>query len=236
MRNARVMMVGLSVVLLAALPAAAQQPPAAAPQQADVDRKVTGGVTAKGWTGKEDTGNKQGLTVKDSKLADEGKGLRLATGPAALYWNPANVAKGDYTVSATFDEAEQTYNHPHPFGVFIGGSDLETAPNALYCAAYRNGNYIIRMFSAGKRVDVVGRPLAHEAVKKAETPKSPVVQEVGWTVKGDAVSCVINGTAVWTGTKADVTGAGKLASTDGIVGIRVSHNSDALVTGFGIKK
>jgi hypothetical protein len=47
---------------------------------------------------------------------------------------------------------------------------------------------------------------------------------------------VINGTAVWAGTRADVTGAGKLASTDGIVGIRVSHNSDALVTGFGITK
>jgi hypothetical protein len=140
-------------------------------------------------------------------------------------------------VSATFSEAEQTYNHPHPFGVFIGGSDLGSAtPSAMYCAAYRNGNYIIRMFSGGKRVDIVGRPLAHEAVKKAETPKSPVVQEVGWTVKGDAVSCVINGTAVWTGTRADVTGAGKLASTDGIAGIRVSHNSDAMVTGFAIKK
>ena len=234
MRIATTLALGLGAALFFTPSASAQ---AQAPAQADADRKVTGGVTAKGWTGKEDAGNKQGLTVKDSKLADEGKGLRLATGPAALYWNPANVAKGDFTVSATFNEAEQTYNHPHPFGVFIGGSDLDSAtPNALYCAAYRNGNYIIRMFSGGKRVDVVGRPLAHEAVKKAETPKSPVVQEVGWTVKGDAVSCVINGTAVWTGTKADVTGAGKLASTDGIVGIRVSHNSDALVTGFGIKK
>ena len=125
-----------------------------------------------------------------------------------------------------------TYLRVRLLGV-IDGID-SAAPNALYCAAYRNGNYIIRMFSAGKRVDVVGRPLAHEAVKKAETPKTPVVQEVGWTVKGDAVSCVINGTAVWTGTKADVTGAGKLPSTDGIVGIRVSHNSDALVTGFGV--
>jgi hypothetical protein len=222
-------MVGLGVVLLAALPAVAQE-------QQDADRKVSGGVTAKGWTGKEDAGNKQGLTVKDSKLADEGKGLRLTTGPAALYWNPSNVAKGDFTVRATFNEAEQTFNHPHPFGVFIGGSDLDSAPNALYCAAYRNGNYIIRMFSGGKRADVVGRPAPNEAVKKAETPKSPVVQEVALTVKGDAVSCVINGTAVWTGTKADVTGAGKLPSTDGIVGIRVSHNSDALVTGFSLEK
>ena len=118
-------MLGLGLGL-AALPATRSHRRSSTPQ-ADADRKVTGGVTAKGWTGKEDAGNKQGLTVKDSKLADEGKGLRLATGPAGLYWNPANVAKGDYTVSATFNEAEQTYNHPHPFGVFIGGSDLETA-------------------------------------------------------------------------------------------------------------
>lgn len=230
MRIATTLALGLGATLLFTASASAQAQP-------DADRKVVGGITAPGWTGKEDAGNKQGLTVKDSKFATEGAGFRLTTGPAALYWNPANKAAGDFTATATFDEAEQTYNHPHPFGVFIGGADLESAtPNALYCAAYRNGNYIIRMFSGGKRVDIVGRPLAHEAVKKAETPKSPVVQEVGWTVKGDAVSCVINGTAVWTGTKADVTGEGKLASTDGIVGIRVSHNSDALVTGFGIKK
>jgi len=228
MRIAPMLALGLGLTLLATVPASAQD---------DADRKVVGGITAPGWTGKEDTGNKQGLTVKDSKFAVEGKGFRLTTGPAALYWNPANKAAGDYTVKATFSEPEQTYNHPHPFGVFIGGNALDSAtPEALYCAAYRNGNYIIRMFSGGKRVDIVGRPLAHEAVKKAETPKSPVVQQVGWTVKGDAVSCVINGTPVWTGTKADVTGAGKLASTDGIVGIRVSHNSDALVTGFAVKK
>lgn len=230
MRSVTTFALGLGMAILVTLPASAQE-------QQDADRKVVGGITAPGWTGKEDAGNKQGLTVKDSKFAVEGAGFRLTTGPAALYWNPANKASGDFTAKATFSEAEQTYNHPHPFGVFIGGADLESAtPAALYCAAYRNGNYIIRMFSGGKRVDIVGRPLAHEAVKKADTPKSPVVQEVGWTVKGDAVSCVINGTAVWTGTKADVTGAGKLASTDGIVGIRVSHNSDAVVTGFGVTK
>jgi hypothetical protein len=215
-------------VLVAALGAQAQQ---------DADRKVAGGVTAKGWQGKEDAGNKQGLTVADSKFANEGSGFRLTTGPAALYWNPANTAKGDFSAKATFTEAKQTYNHPHPFGVFIGGANLDSAtPSALYCAAYRNGNYIIRMFSGGKRVDIVGRPTPNDAVKKAATPETEVVQEVGWNVRGDKVECVINGTAVWSGTKADVTGEGKLASTDGIVGIRVSHNSDALVTNFGVGK
>jgi hypothetical protein len=207
-------------------------------QAQDADRKVAGGgITVSGWQGKEDTGNKQGLTVKDSKLAPEGKGFRLTTGPAAIYWNPANTGKGDYSVKATFTEAKQTYNHPHPFGVFIAGAGLDSAtPNALYCAAYRNGNFIVRGFSGGKRFDVVAKPTANAAVKTAAGPEAEVVQEVGWTVKGDKLECVVNGTAVWSGTKADVTGDGKLASTDGIAGIRVSHNSDAVVTGFAVGK
>ena len=206
-------------------------------ERQDADKKVAGGgVTVKGWQGKADSGNRQGLTVNDSKFAPEGKGFRLTTGPAALYWNPANVGKGDFTVKSTFTEPKQTYNHAHPFGVFIGGSALDTdAPNALYCVAYRNGNYTVRGFSAGKPFGVVRKPVPHEAVKKAGGPEEEVVQEVAWNVKGDKLECVVNGTAVWSGTKADVTGEGKIPSTDGITGIRVSHNSDALVTGFSVK-
>ena len=223
--------IGIGIVALGLTQAAFAQ----APQ--DADRKVTGGVTVPGWKGKEDAGNKQGLTVNDSKFAPEGKAFRLTTGPAGLYWSDSNTAKGDYSVKATFTEASQTYNHPHPFGVFIGGDALDSgAPAALYCAAYRNGNYIVRGFSGGKRFDVVAKPAPNDAVKKAASADAAVVQEVGWNVRGDSVECVVNGTSVWKGTKADVTGPGKLTSTDGIAGIRVSHNSDALVTGFAVTK
>lgn len=211
---------------------------ASAQEQQDADRKVEGGgVTVPGWKGKEDAGNKQGLTVNDSKFASEGNGFRLITGPAALYWSDSNTATGDYAVKATFTEGRQTYNHPHPFGVFIGGQALDSgAPTALYCVAYRNGNYIVRGFNAGKRFDIVGKPVPHEAVKKAASADAEVVQEVGWTVRGDSLACTVNGVAVWSGTKSDVTGPGKLTSTDGIAGIRVSHNSDAIVTGFAVTK
>lgn len=210
--------------------------------QDDPDRKIAGGgVTVKGWQGKTDpagsTSNKQGLTINDSKFAPEGKGFRVTTGAAGLYWNPAHTGTGDYSVRATFTEPKQTYNHPHPFGVFIAGSALDSdQPNALYCAAYRNGNYLVRGFSAGKPFQVIPKSAPHEAVKKAGGPDEQVVQEVGWNVRGDRLECVINGAAVWSGSKSDVTGEGKLASTDGIAGIRVSHNSDALVTDFNVGK
>jgi hypothetical protein len=230
MRKSQIIGIGIVVLGLAQIAGSAQE-------AQDADRKVAGGgVTVPGWKGKEDAGNKQGLTVKDSKLAPEGKGFRLVTGPAGLYWSDKNTAKGDYSVKATFTETKQSFSHPHPYGVFIGGESLESGTgNALYCVAYRNGNYIIRGFSGGKRFDVVAKPVPNDAVKKAAAD-AEVVQEVGWNVKGDSVECVINGTSVWKGTKADVTGPGKLTSTDGIAGIRVSHNSDALVTGFAVTK
>ena len=109
-------------------------------------------------------------------------------------------------LKATFTEARQTFDHPHPFGVFIGGEALDSgAPNALYCAAYRNGTYIVRGFSGGKRFDVIARPAPNDAVKKAATPDDEVVQEVGWNVRGDSLECVVNGASVWKGTKAEVT-------------------------------
>ena len=224
---------GAAALLISAMTAL----PAAQAQQ-DADKKVAGGgITVKGWQGRVDTGNRQGLTINDSKLAPEGNAWRLMTGAAGLYWSPANAGKGDFSVKATFTEPKQAYNHPHPYGVFIGGKGLDTeTPQALYCAAYRNGNYIVRGFSGGKVFQVVGKPVPNDAVKKAESPEAQVVQDVSMSVRGDKVECTINGTSVWSAAKADVMGDGKLDSTDGVTGIRVSHNSDALVTNFAVGK
>lgn len=223
---------GAAALIIWAIPAM----PAARGQQ-DADKKVAGGgVTVKGWQGKVDSGNRQGLAITDSKLAPEGSGMRLMTGAAALYWNPANVGKGDFSVKATFDEAKQAYNHPHPYGVFIGGKGLDgDQPQALYCAAYRSGNFIVRGFSGGKTFGIVQKPTPNDAIAKG-APDAPVKQEVVMRVSGDKVECTVNGASVWSATKADVTGAGKLDSTDGITGIRVSHNSDALVSNFAVGK
>ena len=159
------------------------------------------------------------------------------TGAAGLYWNPANTGKGDYSVKATFTEPKQPYNHPHPYGVFIGGKGLDTdTPQALYCARTATATTSSAASAAARSFPVVGKPTPNDAVKKAESPESPVVQDVAMSVRGDKVECTVNGTSVWSAAKADVTGAGKLDSTDGVTGIRVSHNSDALVTNFAVGK
>ena len=64
----------------------------------------------------------------------------------------------------------------------------------------------------------------------------PVKQEIAMSVKGDSVECSINGTVVAGYNKADVVAAGKLASTDGIYGLRFAHNTEVIVTGLKMTK
>ena len=64
----------------------------------------------------------------------------------------------------------------------------------------------------------------------------PVTQEIAMSVKGDNVTCSINGTEVASYPKSEVVGAGKLKSTDGVYGIRFAHNTEGSVTGFGVSK
>lgn len=202
----------------------------------DADRKVAGGgISVKGWQGKIDAGAaKKGMTINDSKFVSEGGGFHLTVGPAASYWNPANTVKGDYTVRATFKEGKVTGDHAHPYGIFIGGSGLDTdAPSMLYCVAYGDGRYLVRGFSEGK-VFNVSKAAPHEAVNKAGADGG-VTQEIAWRVQGDKAECLINGKSVASFAKADITGPGKIASTDGVYGIRVSHNVDVTVTGLTAK-
>jgi hypothetical protein len=195
-----------------------------------------GGISVPGWMGKIDASEaSKGQVLENSKLAQMGDGLHVTTGPAVVYWNPANTATGDYTVKATFNEPKymSLNEHPHPYGIVIGGNDMGTDQQSyLYCAAYGNGNFIVRGFGP-EAFQVNGRRgEANEAVNKAAGAGQPVTQEIAVSVKGDKVECAINGTVVGSYNKADVVGAGKLKSTDGVYGIRFAHNTEAMVTGL----
>src|SRR5271156_181291 len=122
-----------------------------AQDQSEASRSVAGGgISAPGWTGKIDASEERyGQTLNNAKLAQDGNALRVTTGPAVTYWNPANKATGNYTVKATFQEPKymNLNSHPHPYGIVIAGNDMGTAEQSyLYCAAYGNGTFIVRGF------------------------------------------------------------------------------------------
>jgi hypothetical protein len=211
-----------------------------AQESPEANRKVSGGgISVPGWQGKVDAdAEKAGQTVNDAKLASDGKTLLVMTGPAITYWNQKNVAKGDYTVSATFTEPKfmNLNTHPHPYGIVIAGNDLGTAQQSyVYCAAYGNGNFVVRGFGPDA-FQLNGRREANDAVHKAAAVGQPVTQEIAMQVKGDKVSCIINGTVVKTFEKTELITPGKLKSTDGVYGVRFAHNTDATVTGLKITK
>lgn len=209
--------------------------------QDEASRSIAGGgISVPGWTGRIDAGEqRQGKTINDAKLAKEGNALHVVTGPAVTYWNPANQAKGDYTVKATFNETKymSINSHPHPYGIVIAGTELGTdKENYLYCAAYGNGTFIVRGFGPEPFQMNGRRPEANAAVHKASGVGAPVTQEIAISVKGGRVECSINGTVVAGYDKAAVVAPGKLASTDGVYGLRFAHNTDAIVTGFSSTK
>jgi hypothetical protein len=226
----------MALASLVPLPTSAQ-----APAQQEQNRSVAGGgITVQGWAGKIDaSAEKQGQTIKDAKLEQQGKDLHVVTGPAVTYWNPANKATGNYTVKATFNELKymNLNDHPHPYGIVIAGNDLGTPQESyLYCAAYGNGTFIVRGFGPeafqmnGRR----GEP--NDAVHKAAGKDQPVTQEIAVSVKGDKVECAVNGTTVASYDKAALVTAGKLKSTDGVYGIRFAHNTEATVSGLTVTK
>ena len=234
--------------MLAAVIVALATPIAGADAQAAMEESkavVGGGITVPGWMGVVDAGEaRRGLKITDAKLATMGGGMHVTTGPATTYWNSATRASGDFTVKATFNEAKYMgiNDHAHPYGIMIAGNGLDTEkPEFLYCAAYGNGNFIFRGFSAtaarGTFSMTTGRAGdANAAVHKAAGKDQPVTQEIAVQVRGDKVSCMINGTEVASYPKADLIGEGKVKSIDGFVGVRFGHNTDAHVSGFAMTK
>jgi hypothetical protein len=208
--------------------------------QDEKDRAIAGGgITAPGWKGTVDAAAvTAGMKITDGKFAAEAGGFRILTGPAANYWNPANTASGDYTVSAKFTEPkfQNVNDHPHPYGVFIAGNKMGTpGENLLYCAAYGTGTYIVRGFGPAPFQMGGRRPTASEAVHKAAGIGQPVDQTIALSVKAGRVECSINGTVVAGFDKAELVAAGKLDALDGVYGIRAAHNTEFMVTGLAKK-
>jgi hypothetical protein len=201
-------------------------------QAEEKDRAVAGGgITVPGWTGKVDAASaKQGRTINDSKFTQAGGEFHLEVGPAASYWNPKNVAKGDYTVRATFKNVKSEAGHPHSAGLFIGGQNLEgETPTYVYCVAYTNGTAMVRGFNNGQ-VFTASKQAPNAAVKGPDA-SGGATNDIAWVVKGGKADCQVNGTSVGAFDLATL----KMTTLDGIYGIRVTHNMNLNVAGFGMK-
>jgi hypothetical protein len=165
----------------------------------------------------------------DIKFVTMGGGFHATNPKAAVYWNPANTAKGAYTLKGTFTLMKPS-GHTNYYGLVFGGSGLEGAQQSyLYFVVAQNGSWLIKQRN-GDATSVVSPKTPNDAVKKPDdTGKSTNALEV--RVGADKVDFVVNGTVVHSDAK-----SGALANTDGIYGIRVNHLLEVQVDGFGVSK
>jgi hypothetical protein len=201
--------------------------------QADPTTKVAGaGIQVKGWQGRTDRSEQK---IGDVKFINAGTGYHLTGGPHAILWNTDYKASGDYTVKARLTKTpNSTSTHEESYGLFIGGSDLNgPKQNYLYCVVFGSGNVMVRHRDGGDTHTLLGKTASPAAAKMTN---SGATDEIAMWVKGGRVGCSVNGTEVFSGAAPDMIGPGKLVSTDGIFGIRASHNLDIHIEGPTVTK
>ncbi len=157
-----------------------------------------------------------------------GKGFHAINPQAAVYWNPANTAKGAYTVKGTFTLNEPS-GHNNYYGLVFGGRNLEGADQTyLYFLIAQDGSFLVKRRVGDAKTDNVVAKTPHASIKKPEANgKSTNVLEA--RVLADKVDYVVNGTVVGSSPKAGMT-------TDGIWGIRVNHLLNVTIDEIGVTR
>ena len=109
--------------------------------------------TPKGWKVRVDhsTAASDPDAAGDVKFETNGPGFHATNPKAAVYWNPANTATGNYVLKASF-RLEKPSGHVNYYGLVFGGSALEGAEQSyLYFVVAQNGTWL---HSAGREEKV----------------------------------------------------------------------------------
>jgi predicted secreted protein len=159
-------------------------------------------------------------------------GFQTSNPKAAVFYNPANTATGNYTLKGTFAQNARS-SHANFIGLVFGGKDLAGAGEnyTYFLIAPQNGSFLVKQRTgAGQRdtKDVVARTPNAAITQLDANGKASNTLEV--RVGADKIDYVVNGTVVSSSPKTGIT-------TDGIWGFRVNHAlPDVSVTGLAVTK
>jgi uncharacterized iron-regulated membrane protein len=163
------------------------------------------------------------------KFTSAGSGFHAVTPQAAVFWEPADTATGNYSLKGTFT-LNRPSGHTNYYGLVFGGSDLGGPRQSyVYFLVAQDGSWLLKRREGDSTQDVAPRAV-NAAVKKPDaTGKSVNALEV--RVGADKIEYLVNGTVVTTTPK-----TGATAKTDGLYGIRANHLLDVQVDGFALSK
>ncbi|CAA9309444.1 MAG: hypothetical protein AVDCRST_MAG68-1087 [uncultured Gemmatimonadetes bacterium] len=175
------------------------------------------GALPDGWKARLDRGTDMS---KVHFMAMSG-GYHAILGPAAVFYRPADQARGMYTVQARFNQRKAP-THPEAYGLVYGARGLEgDAQEYFYFLVRGDGKYSVR-HRAGSEVHTLQDWTEHAAVAKQDSAGAAsnlLAVRVGDTT----VDLMVNGTRVAQYPRA------QMSATDGVHGLRINHNLDVLV-------
>jgi hypothetical protein len=185
-----------------------------------------GGTLPPGWQVRPDQPT---ASAADVRFFVAGDGLHVTTGPAAVLWNPANAATGEFRARVTFLQTRAP-QHPEAYGLVLGGKNLDgqvpAGPDYLYFVVRGDGKYMVRHRAANGELHDVVNWTEHAAITKQDAAgkaTNAIAAEAG----AFGVRFLVNGQKV-----AELPGI----STAGIVGLRVNHNLDLHVSDFAVER
>ncbi len=217
----------LTVALLAAMPAAAQQHqhpnPAQPAGQAGHADHAAGHATGipEGWQVRLDRPNS---TAPVQFMSMDGH-LHAILGPGGIFYQPTATATGPYTLQGTFT-LNKPSAHPEAFGMLLGGRNLDAAnQDYLYFLVRQDGQFMVK-HRAGDETHTVIDWTEHAAVRQPGAD-GKATNTLAVETGAQGVRFLVNGTEV-----------GKLpagVNTSGVYGLRLNHNIDVVVTDFGVQ-
>jgi hypothetical protein len=213
----------LSLLLLLASPLAAQARKPAKP--ADPDRPVKGGGSLPaGWSARTDDDGKEA----DVKFVTMDKGYHVTLGPATILWRAADKVDAPFRAVALFTQTRPT-QHAEGYGLFVGGQDLGGGGEKYtYFLIRQDGKFLIKKRDGGATSNITSNWTAHPAILRPNSAGQST-NRLEVTVGRNRLAFAVNGKEVYT---ADP----RLIDAKGIVGLRVNHNLDVHIDGFGVEK
>ncbi len=177
-----------------------------------------------GWQARADRANAQ---MQNVKFVTMGDGYHVTLGPSVILYNPAQRAEGAYRARATFTQTKAP-QHPEAYGLLVGGQNLD-APNQdyLYFLVRGDGKFLVK-HRAGAETHTLVDWTEHAAITRADAA-GKATHALAIEATAEDVRFLVNGTEV-----AKLPRAAQL-NTDGVVGLRINHNLDVHVAGFGVE-
>lgn len=158
-----------------------------------------------------------------------GSGFHAINPQAAVYWNPSNIATGEYTLKASFKLVRPS-GHTNYYGLVFGGSDLEgPAQTYLYFMVAQDASWLIKRRNGDASTQIVAQNADRVVQVPEEGGSSTNALEV--RVTAAKIDYVVNGVTVHSAPRSGLT-----AHTDGIYGLRVNHQLEVHVDGLAVTK